>query len=300
MPGARPGTGRPPIDLGRILLWVFSILVFAFLVLPLFAIVPLSFNGGSFLTYPLDGASLRWYEEVFTTERWRTALRNSLIVSIPATLLSTVLGTLAALGLSLFRFRARSLVTGLLLAPLVVPVIITAVGMTFAFAPLGLTNSFGGLILANTVLGAPLVVVTVLATLAGFDRTLIRAALSLGAPPILAFFRVVLPLIAPGVFSGAVFAFASAFDEHVVILFLGGPGQRTLPREIFDGLREHVTPAITAVATLFVLLATLLMVAIEMLRRRTARLGAPAPGSAAVEGDAILDAETEAHGLPRG
>lgn len=247
-------------------------LVFAFLVLPIVAIMPLSVNGGSFLTYPLDGLSLRWYEEVFTTSKWVRAMRNSLVIAVPATLLATVLGTLAALGLQAARFPARAFVNGLLISPMVVPVIITAVGLYFFYAPLGLTSSFTGLILAHTALGAPFVLVTVSATLSRFDPTLARAAGSLGAPPHTVFFRIVLPLILPGLVSGALFAFATSFDEVVVVLFLGGPGQRTLPREIFDGIREHVTPAITAVATILIVFASALMITMEMLRRRSERL----------------------------
>jgi putative spermidine/putrescine transport system permease protein len=273
------GRGRSLLlpRLGRALFLGYCGLVFAFLVLPILAIVPLSFNGGSFLTYPLDGVSLRWYAEVLTTDRWLRALSNSLIIAVPATLLATTLGTAAALGVSQGEFRGKALIGGLLLSPMVVPVIITAVGMYFAYAPLGLVDSFLGLIIAHAALGAPFVVVTVSATLAGFDRTLMRAAASLGAPPMLVFRRIVAPLILPGLVSGALFAFATSLDEVVVILFLGGPDQRTLPRELFDGLREHVTPAITAVATLLVLLATGLMVAMEMLRRRSERLRARAP-----------------------
>jgi len=256
----------------RIAFLALCALVFAFLVLPIFAIVPLSFNGGSFLTYPLDGFSWRWYEEVFTTEKWVRAMRNSLIIAVPATLLATVLGTLAALGLSTARFRGQGVLTGLLISPMVVPLIISAVGMYFFYAPLGLTNSYIGLILAHTALGAPFVFVTVSATLAGFDTSLIRAGASLGAPPPTVFFRIIVPLILPGLVSGALFAFATSFDEVVVVLFVGGPEQRTLPREIFDGIREHVTPAITAVATLLILFATTLMVTMEMLRRRSERL----------------------------
>ena len=256
----------------RIAFLALCALVFAFLVLPIFAIVPLSFNGGSFLTYPLDGFSWRWYEEVFTTEKWVRAMRNSLIIAVPATTLATVLGTLAALGLSRARFRGQGLLTGLLISPMVVPLIISAVGMNFFYAPIGLTNSYIGLILAHTALGAPFVFVTVSATLAGFDTSLIRAGASLGAPPPTVFLRIIVPLILPGLVSGALFAFATSFDEVVVVLFIGGPEQRTLPREIFDGIREHVTPAITAVATLLILFATTLMVTMEMLRRRSERL----------------------------
>lgn len=264
----------PPLS-HRVARWAFlgfCGLVFGFLILPILAIVPLSFNGGSFLTYPLDGFSLRWYEEVLTTEKWIRALRNSLIIAVPATALATVLGTLAALGLANTHFRGKGALIGLLISPMVVPLIITAVGVYFFYAPLGLTSSFAGLILIHAALGAPFVFITVSATLAGFDTGLIRAAASLGAPPSTVFFRVIMPLILPGLVSGALFAFATSFDEVVVVLFIGGPEQRTLTREIFDGLREHVTPAITAVAALLIVLASALMIAMEMLRRRAERL----------------------------
>ncbi|MCW5698839.1 MAG: ABC transporter permease [Rhodospirillales bacterium] len=243
---------------------------------PIVAIIPLSLNGGSFLTYPLDGLSLRWYEELFTTARWVTAMRNSLIVALPATAIAMVIGTLAAIGLTVANFRGKAFVSAILISPMVVPLIITAVGVYLFFAPLGLANSFLGLILVHAALGAPFVLVTVSATLAGFDMTLARAASSLGAPSHIVFLRVVLPLILPGLVSGALFAFATSLDEVVVVLFLGGPAQRTLPREIFDGIREHITPAITAVATLLILVATALMVTIEALRRRGEKLSSRA------------------------
>jgi len=256
----------------RLLLLAYAALVLAFLVAPILAIVPLSFNAGSFLTYPLDGLSLRWYAEVLTTERWLRALGNSLIIAVPATALALVLGTFAAVGLAQARIRGKAVITGLLISPMIVPTIIAAVGMYFFFAPLGLVNSFPGLILAHAALGAPFVFVTVSATLATFDTSLVRAAASLGAPPMVVFFRVVMPLIAPGLIAGGLFAFATSFDEVIVVLFLGGPGERTLPREIFDGIREHVTPAITAVATILIILATALLAAMEALRRRSERL----------------------------
>lgn len=256
----------------RRILIAYAALVLVFLIVPILAIVPLSFNAGSFLTYPLDGVSLRWYAEVLTTERWLRALRNSLIIAVPATALAMILGTLAAVGLAQARVRGKAVITGLLISPMIVPVIITAVGMYFFFAPLGLVNSFAGLILAHAALGAPFVFITVSATLATFDTSLVRAAASLGAPPLTVFFRIVMPLIAPGLISGGLFAFATSFDEVIVVLFIGGPGERTLPREIFDGIREHITPAITAVATLLILFATALMLTMEALRRRNERL----------------------------
>lgn len=243
-------------------------LVFFFLVAPVVAIVPLSFSAGAFLTYPIPGFSLRWYEAVLGSERWMVALRNSFIVGLSATLLATLLGTPAAIALARARGFGARLAMSVILSPMIVPVVLTAVGLYFFFAPLGLTNSFTGLIIAHAVLGAPFVVVTVAATLEGFDANLMRAAASLGAPPLLAFRRVMLPIIAPGVVSGALFAFATSFDEVVAVLLLAGPGQHTLTREMFSGIREDINPSILAAACLMVGLSLLLFAAIEVLRRR--------------------------------
>jgi putative spermidine/putrescine transport system permease protein len=251
---------------------VLTALVLVFLLAPILAIVPLSFSAGSFLHYPLPGVSLRWYADFFTSEFWLPALENSVVTAGATALLATTLGTLAAIGLWLARFPGRAAVTTLLLLPMVVPDIITAVGVYFAFAPLGLTNSYLGLILAHTCLATPFVVVTVLATLSGFDRTLLRAAASLGAGPALAFRRVMLPLILPGVVTGALFAFTISFDEVVVALLVAGPAYRTLPRQMFSGISENLSLTITAVATMTVLLSTALLVAAMLLRRRAERL----------------------------
>jgi len=251
---------------------VFCALVLLFLVTPILVIIPLSFSSGSLLMFPLPGLSLRWYDAVLTSERWLPSLRNSLIIGTVATTLATVLGTLAALGLNRARLPFKPLILGVLVSPMIVPSVITAVGIYFFFAPLGLTNSFAGLILAHTALASPFVVITVSATLQGFDANLSRAAASLGAGPITAFFRVILPIILPGVASGMVFAFATSFDEVVVALMLAGPDQRTLPREMFIGIREQISPDITAIATALILFAAALLLTMEALRRRVRRL----------------------------
>lgn len=256
----------------RYALWTFAALVLAFLVAPIGVIVPLSFSAGSFLHFPLPGLSLRWYEDFFTSELWLPALKNSLIVGSGATVIATTLGTLAAFGFWRARFPGRRLLFAVLLSPLVVPVVIVAVGVYFAFAKVGLADGYVGLMLAHAALGSPFVLVTVLSTLAGFDRNLLNAAASLGAPPWLAFRKVALPIIFPGVFSGALFAFATSFDEVVVALLLTGPGQRTLPRQMFAGINDNISLTITAAGTLLVLLACLLLVAAELLRRRSERL----------------------------
>jgi putative spermidine/putrescine transport system permease protein len=259
----------------RLWYWLFRIFcagVFVFLILPILAIVPISFSAGEWLTYPLPGLSLRWYEDFLSSEMWLNSLKNSLIVASATTVLATGLGTLAALGLARSHFPLKGLVMAVLISPMIVPIVITAVGVYFFFAAWGLVNTYLGLIFAHTVLAAPFVVITVTSAMQGFDRTLARAGASLGANPPTVFFRITLPLILPGVVSGALFAFATSFDEVVVALFLAGPVQRTLPRQMFSGIRENISPTITAAATLLIVVSVLLMTALELLRRRAERL----------------------------
>jgi len=235
-------------------------------------IVPLSFNSEPYFTFPLPGVSLRWYEDFFRNDRWTLALQTSIKVAAAVTLLATALGTVAALGLSRANFPARTLIMSLLISPMVVPVIISAVGMYFFYTRIGLSNSLPGLILAHTALATPFVVIVVTATLSGFDYSLVRAGASLGATPTRVFFKVILPLILPGVISGALFACVTSFDEVVVVLFLAGPEQRTLPKQMFSGIREMISPTITAAATLLIVFAIIMLTTIELLRRRSERL----------------------------
>lgn len=269
---ALPPTATMGERIVHIALRVFAALVCVFLVAPILAIVPLSFSSGGFLHYPLPGLSLRWYADFFSSQFWLPALWNSIFVAVSATVLATALGTIAALGLWRSQFWGHRAVMAVIVAPMVVPQIIMAVGVYFAFAPVGLTNSYAGLILAHTALAVPFVVITVLATLSGFDRTLARAAASLGASPLTVFRRVTLPLILPGVVSGALFAFATSFDEVVVVLFIAAPEQRTLPRQMFSGINDNISLTITAAATLLIVVSVLLMACVEMLRRRSERL----------------------------
>ncbi|CAO3360354.1 ABC transporter permease [Azospirillum sp. A26] len=251
---------------------VASTLVFIFLMAPILAIVPLSFSSSTYLTYPLPGLSLRWYEDFLGSARWMNALKNSVIIGVASSMLSMALGTLASLGLAQWKSKWKPLVLAVVLSPMVVPVVITAVGVYFFFAPLGLTGNYLGLILVHTALATPFVVITVSATLQSFDMTLAKAAASLGAPPLLTFRKVILPLILPGLASGALFAFATSFDEVVTVLFLAGPEQRTLPREMFSGIRENISPTITAVAVVLTVISVCMLSTLEILRRRNERL----------------------------
>ena len=247
---------------------------FGFLILPLIVIIPLSFNAEPYFTFTegmlrFDGEaySLRWYRSIIENPEWRTAIGNSFLIGVCATFIATVLGTLAAMGLNHPKCPMRDAISALLISPMVTPVIIVAVGVFFFYSSLGLGQTHLGLILAHAMLGAPFVVITVTATLAGFDRTLLRAAASLGASPLTAFRRVQLPIISPGVFTGALFAFAASFDEVVIVLFLGGVDQRTIPRQMWSGIREEISPTILAIATLLIVFAILVLVAVELLQR---------------------------------
>lgn len=257
---------------GRITHLVFSMLVLLFLILPILVIIPLSFNSEPYFTYPMPGYSLRWYQNFLERPEWQLAFKNTLIVGVGSTLIATVLGILTSLGLMHPRLKGGAFIRGLVLSPMIVPSIITAVGIYFAFSPFGLVNSLLGLTLAHAALGVPFIVVTVSATLAGFNENLTRAGRSLGASPLKVFMAIKLPLIAPGVISGALFAFATSFDEVVVALFLTGSDERTVPREMWSGVREQLSPTILAVATTLVVTSTVLLITLESLRRRSERL----------------------------
>jgi putative spermidine/putrescine transport system permease protein len=249
-----------------------TVAVVSFLLAPIVVIFPLSFTSGTLLIYPLRGLSLRWYADFFTNPLWVDATRNSVVVAVATTALATGLGTLAALGLHRGRSRLKPLVMGILVAPLAVPIIVAAVAIFYFYAWIGLARTYAGLVLAHTALALPFVVVTVAATLQGFDPNLARSAASLGASPLQVLLRVTLPLIAPGVVSGALFAFVTSFDELVVVLFLASPQQHTLPRQIWSGVTENISPTITAAAVVLILVSIALMAAVEGLRRRGERL----------------------------
>ena len=255
---------------------VICALIFFFLIAPIIVIMPLSFNAEPYFTYPMPGYSLRWYEVIFGDSPqsilWQRAIKNSVIIGFSATLLATALGTVAALGLSRANFPFKGVVMAVLISPIVVPIVITAVGMYYFYAQIGLASTIPGIILAHTALGVPFVVITVTATLVGFNQNLVRAGSSLGAGPTRVFFKITLPLILPGVVSGALFAFATSWDEIVVVLFLASVEQHTIPRRMWSGIRELIDPTIAAAATLLIFLSILLMVTMEILRRRSERL----------------------------
>ena len=298
---------------------VICVAIFTFLIAPILIVIPLSFNAEPYFTFTeamltLDpaGYSLRWYDNLLTfgmqapdaprdgswwadmwnNAAWVRAAQNSLIVGFFSTILATVLGTVAALGLARSDMPYRKAVMAILISPMIVPIIITATGLFFFYSnpcsvlgPLApeagcgrLTSTYLGVILAHATLGIPFVIITVTATLMGFDRSLLRASASLGAGPVTTFFKVQLPLITPGVVSGALFAFVTSFDEVVVVLFIGSHEQQTIPRQMWNGIREQISPSILAVATILVVVSIALLATVELLRRRSERLRGLSPG----------------------
>ena len=277
-------------------IWHYTYLAFCgfvlfFLVAPLVAVIPLSFTATPFLNFTPEMLALkpeafstRWYEGLFglcneesnlstmCTDKWVVGTKNSFFVAIASTLLATFLGTLAALALSSDHMPFRRGIMALMISPLIVPLIITASGMFFFFAKFNLVATYSGIIMAHTILGIPFVVITVTSTLVGFDKSLIRAGANLGATPARTFFKIQMPLIAPGMISGALFAFITSFDEIVIILFIGGPDQHTLPRQMWSGIRQEISPTILSAATILVLLSVILLTTLEMLRRRSERI----------------------------
>ena len=256
-------------------------LVFFFLIAPLFVILPLSFNAEQYIHFSEkmlaldpDGFSLRWYKDMIwgTKNPWGLATKNSLIIAFFATIGATVLGTVAALGLSSRHMPYKAAFMALLISPMIVPLIISGTAIFFFMAKVGLAATHTGIILSHIILGTPFVVITVTATLSGFDHSVTRAAASLGSNPVNTFMKVTLPLITPGVISGALFAFVTSFDEVIVVLFLAGLENTTIPIQMWVGLREQLSPTILAVATCLIIMSTLILVSAELLRRRSERL----------------------------
>ncbi|WP_109311637.1 ABC transporter permease [Ruegeria sp. AU67] len=284
----------PYMTAGQVL-WHFTFRVicgaiFVFLITPILVVLPLSFNAQDFFTFTpemlrLDpeGYSLKHYRDFFTNNEWQRSFKNSLIIAPIATIISVSLGTLAAIGLSQSHVPGRRAIMGILISPMIVPLIISATGMFFFYSDigrflegtLGMNKNFVGyvkVVLAHAVLGIPFVIITVTATLVGFDQSLTRAAANMGAGPVRTFFKIQMPLILPGVISGGLFAFITSFDEVVVVLFVGSASQKTLPWQMFTGLREQISPTILAVATILVVISIALLTTVELLRRRSERL----------------------------
>ncbi|MGN6764406.1 MAG: ABC transporter permease, partial [Rhizobiaceae bacterium] len=247
-------------------------------ILPQFIVIPLSFSDQSYLAFPPSGWSLKWYARMAQNPSWSEAAMNSLIIGIPTALLSTALGTPAALAVARGRLGMAGLISALVVAPMMLPHVILAIGLYPVMLKLGLLSSYSAAILGHTVIGLPLVFTTVSASLAGYNWSLELAAMTLGANSWQAFWKVTFPMIRVGVVIGAILAFATSFDELMLSLFLTGAGTRTLPRLIWEQLNDYLTPTIAAVATLVFAFTLLLLLVVSVLQARSARTQGGARG----------------------
>ena len=267
-----PVYATPAERAARILVFLLACAVLLFLIGPLLVIFPLSVSKDPFFTFPIKEFSLRWYSDFFQNSRWTQSLWNSLVTATASTTIATLLGTAAALGLSRPNFPMRKLVMALIVSPMIMPVVIVAVGAYLFFGFLGLTNTRTGLVMAHVGMAVPFVVITVMSSLSTYDTNLSRAGASLGAGPVSVFRNITLPLILPGVLSGALLAFAVSFDEVIVALFMTGAEQRTLPVQMFSGIRDQFNPTIMAAASLLTICSISLFLLISISsRRRTSR-----------------------------
>jgi putative spermidine/putrescine transport system permease protein len=252
----------------RLLMAALGALTVFYLLAPTLVIIPMSFTESSILSFPPDGFSLRWYDQMLTRPEWSTGLRNSAMVAVLTAILATLLGTLAALGMTRGRFPGRALLNGLALSPLIVPVVIIAIGMFSLFVQWRISGSIVGLVVAHTALALPFVIVNVATSLRTMDRNLELAAANLGATPARSFLRITLPIIFPGVLAGAIFAFITSWDEVVVAIFLTSARFRTLPVEMWEQVRQVVDPTVAAVSTTLLVVTTAMLLLLLVVRRQ--------------------------------
>lgn len=250
--------------------WLYAVAaaVAFFLVLPIVVIVPMSFTDAAFLRFPPPRLSLRWYEAFFGSDRWMEALRTSLVVAFGTVALATPVGTMAAWAVSTTRSRYADLIWLAIMAPLVVPIVLIGISLFFVYAKLGLNATLPGLVLAHAMHAVPYVFVTVLSALQTFDANQPRVAQSLGASPAYAFFTVTLPQIRFSLLAGAFLAFLSSFDEVVIALFISGGQHTTLPKLMFQELRQSLDPTIAAVSSLMIGVAAAVLVVTQYLSHR--------------------------------
>jgi putative spermidine/putrescine transport system permease protein len=259
-------------NLGNIILGLFSISVILFLVLPLIIVILMSFSSASSLEFPPPGFSLRWYSSFFLDSSWMIATRTSMFVSLIASILALVLGVFASYGLSISRFRGKSLIIGNFIAPMIIPTIITGVALYLSFAQIGLLGTLPGLILAHVLVIVPYIVLITLPALESFDRRLELAARSLGASWTIVFRKILIPILLPSFLASWLFAFIISFDELIVTIFLAGENM-TLPKKMYNELTLQINPTITAISTILILLTVIIMFIVSILIKVSKKKG---------------------------
>ncbi|NQV44268.1 MAG: ABC transporter permease, partial [Rhodospirillales bacterium] len=246
----------------------FCILIMLFLIVPSLIVVPMSFSDSKYLEFPPENWSLRWYEAYVMSVEWMDATRISFSAAFLTLLVATPMGTAAAYGLHVSRTRFSSTINALLLTPIMVPVILIAIGTFFLYAKLGLNNTLVGLVMAHSMMALPFVLITVSAGLKSYDMNQEMVARSLGASRLWAFLTVTLPQIKFSVISGALFAFIVSLDEVIIALFISGGEKATLTRRMFNALRDQIDPTIAAISSLLIFMSILLLVLTQILGKK--------------------------------
>ncbi|MFC3183167.1 ABC transporter permease [Cypionkella sinensis] len=257
---------------GKLILGLTCLLIAIWLVAPTLVVIPMSFAEKKSLAFPPTGFSLQWYQNFFTNPQWFDSLIVSAKVASMVAVVATVIGTMAAIGIERLKGRTGGLIRAVLITPMIVPGVVLAVGIYAVYLDAQLVGTWTGYVFAHTLLAIPFVVIAVGANLAVFDTRLETAAASLGASRLATFFSVTLPLILPGILSGALFAFVTSFDEVIVSLFITSPQLKTLPVQIFSSMTRDADPTVAAVGSL-IFMATSVIIGLGLIfgtRRRGA------------------------------
>lgn len=243
----------------RLWLYVLAAIIMLLLVIPTFIVIPMSFSDAQYLEFPPSNWSTRWYTVYLESPKWMRATVTSLQIAVLTMLLATPIGTMAAYGLFVSENRASRAIFAFLITPIIVPVILIAIGTFYAYGRVGLNNTISGLVLAHTVLAAPLVMIVITAALRTYDLNQERVARSLGATRLKAFFVITLPQIKFSIVTACLLAFLTSFDEVIIAIFVSGGTNATLTKLMFSALRDFIDPTIAAISTIMVLVSTILL-----------------------------------------
>ena len=258
---------RKKVSIGRLVLWGISLTVLFYLCCHVFVIIPISFSSSEYLEFPPKGFSLKWYRNYFSSPGWTTPTILSMQLATVVMVISTIIGTLAALGATRRKFPGKTIFQILMLSPMIIPIIIISIAIYNYLAKMHLIGNFWGMVIGHLIVAVPFVFINVSATFQGFDITLEKASYSLGANRLKTFFLVTFPLIRPGIFTGALFAFIISFDELIITMFVAGI-RYTLPVRMWQDLRLEINPTIATISTFFIILSIAALLSAEWIRRR--------------------------------
>ena len=259
----KPASDTQITHADRLWLYLLATIIMLLLVIPTFIVIPMSFSDSQYLEFPPETWSTRWYYVYLDSSKWMRATVTSLQVGILTMLVATPMGTMAAYALFVSGHRAARAIFAFLITPMIVPVILIAIGTFYAYGRVGLNNTITGLVLAHTVLAAPLIMIVITSALRNYDLNQERVARSLGATPLQAFFMITLPQIKFSIVTAALLAFLTSFDEVIISIFVSGGKNATLTKHMFSALRDFIDPTIAAISTIMILVSTTLLLATQ-------------------------------------